>query len=252
MARMGGKRHMKRLATPSFWPILRKERVWSIKPSAGPHPKARAIPLLLIVRELLGIAETNREARRVISEGHIKVDGKVRKNYKYPVGFMDVIEITDTQEYFRAIPVPIKVIGLVPIPKDEASYKVCRIENKTTVKGGHVQLNLHDGRNILVKVSDPKNPEEDVYGTIGSVKISLGEGRIVEYYPMKEGAPVIVIGGRNVGRVAKVLNVSEGMRHYRKLVTLEDFKGSKFYTTLDKIMVIGSEKPEITLPEGAI
>ncbi|MCD6323595.1 MAG: 30S ribosomal protein S4e [Desulfurococcales archaeon] len=252
MARMGGKKHLKRLATPSFWPILRKERVWSVKPSAGPHPIDRAVPLLLVVREMLGIAETNREARKVISEGHIKVDGKVRKNYKYPVGFMDVIEIVDTEEHFRAVPVPVKVMGLVPIPKEEASLKICRIENKTTVKGGHIQLNLHDGRNVLIRVSDPKAPEEDIYRTMGSVEISLETGEILKYFPLKEGVPVIVIGGRNVGRVAKILAISEGMRHYRKLVTLEDFKGNKFYTTLDKIMVIGSEKPEITLPEGAV
>jgi len=42
------------------------------------------------------------------------------------------------------------------------------------------------------------------------------------------------------------------MRHYRKQVALEDLKGNKFYTTLDKVMIIGHDKPEITLPEGAM
>ncbi len=252
MARMGSRRHLKRLAAPEFWPILRKERTWTVKPSAGPHPISRSLPLLIIVRDILGLADTAREARRIIVEGHIKVDGRVRKNYKYPVGIMDVVEIIDTQEYFRMIPVPVKVMTLIPIPKEEASFKICRIENKTTVKGGHIQLNLHDGRNVLIRVSDPTNPVEDTYRTMSSVKISLPDSELLEYYPLEEGVTVIVIGGRNVGRVAKFLSVSEGMRHYRKQVALEDFKGNKFYTTLDKIMVIGREKPEITLPEGAV
>ncbi len=252
MARMGSRRHLKRLAAPEFWPILRKERVWTVKPSPGPHPISRSLPLLIIVRDILGIAETSREARRVIAEGHIKVDGRVRRNYKYPVGLMDVIEIVDTQEYFRMVPVPVKVMSLVPIPKDEASIKLCRIENKTTVKGGHIQLNLHDGRNLLVRVSDPQNPVEDRFKTLGSVKISIPANELVDYYPLEEGSLVIVIGGRNVGRVAKLLSVAPGMRHYRKQVALEDLKGNKFYTTLDKIMVIGRDKPEITLPEGAV
>jgi len=252
MARMGSSKHLKRLAAPKFWPILRKEAKWAVRASPGPHSKEASLPLLLLVRELLHVAETNTEARKIIAEGHIKVDGVVRRNYKFPIGFMDLIEIVDTGELFRAIPVPVRVLGLVPIPPEEATYKVLRIENKTTVKGGHIQLNLYDGRNVLVKVENPESPEEDIYQTMSSVKIKVPENKLLDYFPLKNGAPVIVIGGRNVGKVAKVVSIAEGMRHYRKLVTLEDFQGNKFYTTLDKIMVIGKEKPEITLPEGAI
>ena len=252
MARMGSKRHLKRLASPDFWPILRKERKWIVKPSPGPHPISRSIPLLIIVRDILRYAETNREARKVIAKGYIKIDGKVRRDYKYPVGLMDVIEITETNEYFRMIPLPVKFMGLVPIPEDEAKFKLCRIENKVTVKGGDIQLNLHDGRNVLVPVEDPTNPEEDIYSTMGTLKVSLPEQEILDYFPMEPGSLVIVIGGRNVGRVAKLVSISEGMRAYRKLVTLEDTKGNVFYTTLDKIMVIGKDKPQITLPEGAV
>ncbi len=252
MARMGSSKHLKRLAAPNFWPILRKEAKWVVRTSPGPHRKGASLPLLLLVRELLHVAETNAEARKVIAEGHIRVDGVVRKDYKFPVGFMDVIEIVDTGELFRAIPVPVRVLGLVPIPPEEATYKVLRIENKTTVKGGHIQLNLYDCRNILVRVENPESPEEDTYRTMSSVKIKIPENELLDYFPLENGVPVIVIGGRNVGKVAKVVSIAEGMRHYRKLVTLEDFHGNKFYTTLDKIMVIGKEKPEITLPEGAV
>lgn len=252
MARMGGRRHLTRFAAPRFWPILVKERHWAVKPAPGPHPLERSFPLLVVVRDILGYASTSREARKVIAEGHIRVDGKVRRDYKFPVGLMDVVEIIDTEEFFRVVPVPVKVMTLVPIPRDEASFKLCRIENKTTVKGGHIQLNLHDGRNILVRVSDPTNPEEDIYKTMGTVKISLPDQEVLDYIPLEEGATVIIIGGRNVGKVAKFVSVSEGMRRYRKIVTLKDLSGNVFYTTLDKIMVIGRDKPEITLPEGAL
>jgi len=249
---MGSKRHLKRLPAPSFWPILRKEKVWTVKPCPGPHPVSRSLPLLIVVRDLLKLADTNREARKVIVEGHVKVDGVVRKNYKYPVGFMDVIEVVATGDHFRMVPIPVKVMGLVKISSEEALFKLSRIENKTTVKGGHIQLNLYDGRNILIKVSDPRSPEEDLYTTMGTVKLKISTGEMLDYYPLKEGAPAMVLGGRNVGKVAKIISIGRGMRHYRKLITLEDFNGNKFYTTLDKIMVIGKEKPEISLPGGIL
>lgn len=252
MARKGGSRHIKSFGAPAFWPILRKAYKWTVKTSPGPHPISMSVPLLIVVRDFMGLAETSSEARKIIAEGHIKIDGRVRRDYKFPVGIMDVIEVVKTGEYFRVVPVPTKVLGLLPIPESEASFKLCRIENKTTVKGGHIQLNLHDGRNILVRVSDPKKPVEDIYETLGTVRLSLREGRIEEYYPMKEGSVAIIVGGKNVGRVAKILKIYEGVRHYRKQVQLIDFKGNEFFTTLNKVFVLGSEKPVIKVPEGAI
>ena len=251
MARMGGRRHLKALAAPRFWPILRKEYKWTVKPSPGPHPVERSIPLLIVVRDILKYAKTGREARKIIAEGHIKVDGRIRRNYKYPVGIMDVIEIVDTGEAYRMVPVPVKVMTLHPISKEEASYKLCRIENKTTVKGGHIQLNLHDGRNHIVRVSDPTNPVEDVYSTLGTVKISIPKQELLDYIPLKEGVIAVIIGGRNVGRVGKVLEIHRGIRRFRSIVTLEDKNGNRFQTSLDYIFPIAVDKPLISLPEGA-
>ncbi len=251
MARMGGKRHLRSFAVPGFWPIPRKEQFWAPKPSPGPHPLETSIPLLLIIRDILGYAKTAREARKIIGQGVIKVDGRPRKNYKYPVGLMDVIEITETGEAYRIIPYPRSFFKLHPISRDEASYKLCRIEDKSTVKGGHIQLHFHDGRNHLIRVSDPTNPSEDVYRTLGTVKLAIPEQEILDYIPLEEGSLAIVTSGRNVGRVGRILEVKPGLRRYRRIVTLEDKDGSRFQTSLSYIFVIGRKEPLISLPEGA-
>lgn len=251
MARMGGQRRLKALAAPKFWPILRKEYKWTVKPRPGPHSAEVSLPLLLIVRNVLGYAKTAREARRLIAEGHFKVDGRVRKDYKYPVGPMDVIEVVDTGEAYRFLPYPVKFFKLHPIPKEEASIKPVRINNKTTVKGGHIQLNLHDGRNILIRVKDPRKPVEDVYKTMDTLIITLPEQEIKEHIPFKEGAIAIIVAGRNVGRVGRIIDVQRGWGRKRSIATLEDPTGNRFQTSLEYVFVIGSEKPAISLPEGA-
>jgi len=252
MARMGGSRHLKSLAAPEFWPILRKEYKWTVKPSPGPHPLERCLPLLILVRDIFKYAKTGKEARRLIGEGRFKVDGRVVRNYKFPVGLMDVIEITDVNEFYRILPTPIKVLWPHKIPKEEAGLKPCQIINKTTVKGGHIQLNLHDGRNVLVKVADPRNPVEDIYETLGTVLISLRENTIVNYIPLKEGVIAIVYGGRNVGRVGKIIEIIPSALKRRKyIVTLEDNAGRRFQTSLEYVFPIGIDKPVITLYEGA-
>jgi len=243
VGRMGGSRHLKRLAAPDFWPLLRKEAMWTVRPSPGPHPVSRALPLLIVIRDVIGYAKTYREARKLIAEGHFKVDGRVRRDYKFPVGLMDVLEIVDTGELFRIVPVPVKVLALIPISKEEALFKLCRIENKTTLKGGKVQLNLHDGKNVEVS-----NEEAKKLTTMSVLKVSIPDYRLLGYIPIEKGVLATIVGGMNVGRVGRVLSVSEGMRHYRKLVLLEDVTGGSFYTSLDKVFVVGIEKPEIALP----
>jgi small subunit ribosomal protein S4e len=250
MARMGGQRRLKRLAAPVFWPIPKKEAKWAVKPRPGPHSQDRSIPLLVLVRDILKFATTAREARKIIAEGHIKVDGVVRKDYKFPVGPMDVIEIVDTGETFRLLPYPTKVLVLHPIPKEEAQYKPVRIENKTTVKGGHVQLNLFDGRNILIRVKDPRNPVEDTYKTLDTLLIKVPGQEIVKHIQFGEGKIAILIAGRNVGRVGVIRGVQRGWGWKRSIVTLEDQKGSQFQTSLEYVLVIGEDKPLISLPEG--
>jgi len=252
MARMGGSRHLKALAAPEFWPILRKEYKWAVKPSPGPHPLEWCIPLLVLVRDVFKYAETAREARRLIVEGHFKIDGRVVRDYKFPVGLMDAVEIVDTGEVYRILPTPTKVLWPHKIPREEAAVKPCQIRNKTTVKGGHIQLNLHDGRNVLVKVADPRNPVEDVYETMSTVMLSLKDNSILDYIPLKEGVIAIISGGRNVGRVGRIVEIIPSALKRRKyIVTLEDSAGRRFQTSLEYVFPIGVEKPLITLYEGA-
>ncbi|MEM1873594.1 MAG: 30S ribosomal protein S4e [Acidilobaceae archaeon] len=252
MARIGGSRHLKALAAPAWWPIKRKEFKWTVKPSPGPHPIERSLPLLIVVRDLLGYAKTSREARKLIAEGHFKVDGVVRKDYKFPIGPMDVLEIPKTGEAYRVLPAPTTFLTLHPISREEARLKIVRIEDKSTVRGGHIQLHLHDGRNILVRVSDPRRPAEGaLYETRASLLITIPEQEIKSYVPLREGAIAIVIGGRLVGRVGVVKSIQwSAWKKARSIVTLEDARGQSFQTILEYIMVIGSDKPLISLPEG--
>ncbi len=247
MARMGGKKHLRTFAAPSFWPIPVKERHWTVKPSPGPHPISRAIPLLILVRDVLGYAMTAREARKVISQGKFAVDGVVRKNYKFPVGLMDVIHVIPEDRYFRIVPDPVKFYKLVEISKEEARIKPLRIENKTTVKGGHIQLNLIDGRNVLIRVADPRNPVEDKYKTLGTLVITVPEQEIVDYLPFEKGMYAVICGGKNVGRKGVIEEIKRGMRRYRSIITLRGDDGSLIQTSLDYVFVIGKDKPVITL-----
>jgi len=251
LGKKGGRRHLKRKPAPTFWPIHRKEAVWTVKPNAGPHPVAQSFPLTLVLRDMLGLAKTRGEVKAIISREKVMVDGSVQKEELFPTGLMDVISIRDVEKWYRVLPSE-KGLALHPISKDEAGVKLCRVENKTILKDGHVQLNLHDGRNLLLTVKDPNRHEEDVFKTLDTVKISLPNQEVHGHFKLAEGAPALIVGGKNIGRHGKIVAVEhrEGQKRKNALVTIEDSRGNRFQTTIEYVFVVGDSQPHISLPEA--
>ena len=249
MGRKGGKSHLKRLPAPALWPIHRKEFKWVVRPRPGPHNMNQCLPLLLIVRDMLKLAKTRREAKFMLSEGRVKVDGQVRRDDDYPVGLMDVLEIPLLKKAYRVLTAPKRGLILHPITGDEWEYKLCQIVNKTSVKGGHLQLNLNDGRNILLKVADPRNPVEDVYETHGTLKIQLPNAEISDYLNLEEGVLAVITGGKNIGRWGEVVKIERMEGPYTPNITLKDEREDQFKTIFNYVFVIGKGMPWISMPE---
>lgn len=227
--------HLKRLKAPRTWRIERKVAKWTVKPSPGPHPVDRSIPLLLIVRDFLGLADTGKEARKIIAAREILVDGKARRDYKFPCGLMDVISIPKINEHYRVLFDRRGVFQLVKIDEERAKWKLCRIENKTMVRGGKIQLNLHDGRNIIV--------EENSYKTGDVVRISVPEQEILEVIPMEMGTLAMITGGKHTGQIAEIEEVIVTRSPMPNIVKLKGFSTIKPY-----VFPIGKDKPLVQLP----
>lgn len=208
------------------------------------------MPLTLVVRDVLGFAKTRKEAKVIVSQDKMKVDGRIQREELSPIGLMDVISIPDIKKDFRILPSETG-LTLHPVEKTEAEFKLCRIENKTTLKGGHIQLNLHDGTNLLISVKNPKNPEEDVYKTLDVLRLALPDREVLDHVALSRGAAAMIIGGKNVGKHGKITAIEErpGQKRREFLATLEDKTGNIFQTVLDYVFVLGDVEPHISLPE---
>lgn len=252
MGKKGGRRHLKRKPAPAFWQIHRKEAVWTGKPNPGPHAIAQSLPLTLVLRDMLGLAKTRGEVKAVISKEKVLIDGRVQKEELFPTGLMDVISICDAEKWYRVLPSE-KGLTLHPISKNEAEVKLCRVENKTISKDGNVQLNLHDGKNLLIRVKDPNRHEEDVYKTLDTVKISLPSQEVQGHLKLTEGVPAMIVDGKNIGRHGKIVAIEhrQGQKRKNSLVTIEDSRGNRFQTTIEYVFVVGDTQPHISLPEAA-
>ena len=76
MARMGRNYKRKRETAPTFYVIPRKEKTFVTNISPGPHPKGMAYDPVTLLRDVLKLVYTRREALRVIKDGKLVIDGK--------------------------------------------------------------------------------------------------------------------------------------------------------------------------------
>ncbi len=242
MGNKGPTKHLKRHRSPAFWPIHRKGGTWAVKPSSGPHSQETSIPTTVILRDQLNYAVTAREAKALIKKGKLLVDGKVRKDDRFPVGLMDVVTIPDSGENFRVLPDHGGKLKFLSISKDESQFKLCRIISKTTQNAGKAQLNLHDGSNILV------TSEADQYKVGDVLKVKVPEKEIQDFIAFKEMQHVIITGGRSQGAKGVIITLGPEAG-WKKTATIRTPEGDDIRTLAKYLFVVGSNEPVIKLDE---
>ncbi|HET6405769.1 MAG TPA: 30S ribosomal protein S4e [Candidatus Thermoplasmatota archaeon] len=231
---------MKRLASPRAWKIAKKGSKWVPKPAPGKHSIERSVPLGVVMRDYLGLVDTMVEAKRVLGNREILVDGRIATSHKTPLGLMDVVSVPKMEKNYRVVIDHHGRVVLAEIPAAQAAWKLCRIQNKSVVKGAKLQLNLHDGRNVLVKESN--------YKTGDVVKISLPDQKIVGHYAFGNGMTALLTGGSHVGELAKVKQEEQIRSPTPNLVSVQS--GSEEFSTIKPyVFLVGKDKPEIQLPE---
>lgn len=230
--------HLARYGAPKTWQINKKERHWTARALPGPHKLSEALTINYILKELLNHATTTKEVNHILNNGWVSVDKKVRKNYKFPVGFMDVFEISKTGEKFRILYDTQGRLVLNNISEKETQVKLLKIVGKTVLRKKKLQLNLSDGKNILV---------EKFPGNVGdSVLFDLKENKIVQTIPLSKGTLVYLTAGKHIGELATIKDIIRTKGLEKAKVELESGE-NKFITLMAYAIAVGQDKPVIQL-----
>ena len=187
--------HLKRHGMPRNWPMPRKGTAYVVRPMSD---LSNSIPLLIVLRDLLKIAQTRREVKRAIHQKHILLNAKKINDEKASLHLFDTLSIIPLKKNYR--------IGLsqkgkfeaMEIKDGESNHKIAKIIDKKTLNGKKTQLNLSDGRNFL---SDIKCNVND------SVLIKLKEKKIEKCLPLKENSTALVISGKHMGETGVIKRI---------------------------------------------
>lgn len=187
--------HLKRQKIPRNWPIKRKGTAYVVRPNFATE---KGLPILIILRDILKIAQNRKEVKRAIHLKQILLNNKRVVDEKNSALLFDIVTIIplkngkkSQKKYYRLEISNKGKFRFEELKESEANNKISKIINKTTLKGKKTQLNLNDGRNFI---SDIKCKVND------SVLINFKEKtKIEKCLPLKEKARAIIVSGKHSG-----------------------------------------------------
>ncbi len=225
MGRKGNKRHLKSLYSPIYYAISKKHNKYTTKMSCGRHTKDKAIPLLLFIRDKLNLSDKKVEIVKIVKQGLIKVNGKVIKDYKYPIGLNDIVNIDKLDKNYK-ISIDKKAhFSFEEIDKKNKIARICKVIKKYKIKKGIIMLGLHDGTNI--KGKDNININDSV--------ILNEKKEIDKILPLKKNAKCFIIDGVHVGDNGTLEEIKSIEDKKQVIIKKQD---AEFETSLKNIMVI--------------
>jgi len=226
------KNHLKRLVAPKSWRIDKKSTVYVTRPKPGAHSFELGIPLNILFKDVLRYCKTTKEVKSILQDKEVLVDGKRRYDSKSIIGFMDVLSIPSLNEYYRVFLNNKGKITAEKIKKNEAEIKISKIIGKSILGKNKIQLNLSDGRNIILKESKHKVGD--------SLLINVPKQEIKEHLKLEKNNLVMFLGGKYIGRTGVIDEI-------KKDVIEVMIENKKIQTAKRYAFVIGERKSAIEI-----
>lgn len=243
MAKKSGSLKAKRSASPEFWQVSRKDKRFVVRTSPGPHPKSYSYPLLVVLRDILGLTKTRREALSVLNEGKVKIDGRVVKYESFPVGLMDVIDLPDVGRSYRMVPHYGRLVP-VEIGEKEKELKLCYVKSKRTIKGSKTSCGLHDGRVIFPEAEVDVKPGDSCFIKIPSQEYQAS-------FRLSKESLALLIRGEKSGEITTVEDLKPGTYSRGSIATVRFADGTASELPTGVLLPLGKQVPEITLTKTA-
>jgi small subunit ribosomal protein S4e len=204
------------------WSIPRKGSKYL---TIASHEKSKSIPLVFILRDMLKIAKTKKEARHLLLNGELKVNNKIRRKESFPIQVFDVISLEKLGKNYK-LEIVNKKFTLKEISNKEAEKKIIKISGKKILKNKKIQMNLEDGQNLLTS---------EKFEIGDSIILNTKKGKLKKIIPLEKEANVEIVLGKYAGEKGKLKDIKMLERSRRYLVEL---KGKEAELPFKAILVI--------------
>lgn len=224
------KNHMKRITAPKTWNVTRKTSKFITKPKPGAHKLDQSISINTFMKEMICITKTTKESKYVLTNDEVLVNNRRRRDFKTPVGFLDIITIKSIKKNYLITIDNKGSLKSKEINDKQASQRLLKIKGKTTIGKDKVQINTMNGENLLIKEKEAKN-----YKIGDSLIVETASLKILEHIPLKEKSLVFVYTGKHSSKSGVLESTSEKTASVK--MDKESFSTSKEY-----LLAVNKEK----------
>jgi small subunit ribosomal protein S4e len=183
--------HQTRKSSTTRLPIERKGTKYIARASSHLD---NSVPILIAIRDMLKLAKTAKEVKQILKDKEIKINGRKINDYHQSIKLFNILEVGKT---YQLSLLPTKKFILEEVKGSDS--RLCKVVGKKLLKGGKVQLNLHDGSNILTKEKIAIND---------SVYLDFS-GKIKKHIPLEKDKKVLVISGKHEGQKGQIISVAQ-------------------------------------------
>ena len=182
--------HLKRNRLSRKLPLPKKGTKYIARANSNSR---EGLPVVLAIRDMLKLAKTSKEVQFMINNKLLKINGRVVKNVKESLVLFNIFEADKCYE------LGILPTGRYSFEETNAKTRICKVSGITILKNRKIQINLHDGTNVLI------SPKEKV--KVGdSVEIDF-EGKLKKVLSLEKGKKVTIVSGKNVGLHGKIQKI---------------------------------------------
>ena len=123
--------HLKRHKTPKNWPIARKGTTFVVRPNFSIE---KGLPILIILRDLLKVAQNRKEVKKAIHQKNILVNNKIARDEKNGLVLFDTITLVPSKKHYHLTLSDKGKLALEEIKESESNKKVSKVINKKTLE----------------------------------------------------------------------------------------------------------------------
>lgn len=206
--------YLKRNALKKKIPVARKGTKYVARASSH---ISESVPTVIAVRDMLGLARNLSEVKKMILSKILKINGKVVKDYRESIKLFNVFSADKDYELI------ILPTGRYSFRESKNSDKrIVKIVGKNLLKSGVVQLNFHDGSNVLSKESVK----------VGDSVLLDFSGKISSVISLDKSKKVFVVSGKYVGLEANVVSITGSS------IEIESASGKKVKISKNQVVAI--------------
>ena len=212
--------HRGRLAAPRHYPVSRKETSY-VHDMEGSRSPERAIPVSIVLRDMLEYADTESEAKEIVQNNGVLRNGQPLSSIKQGVAVLDVITLSGEDTGFRAL----RRGDRFELAETEDTRRVAKITGKRDTGEGYSYA-LHTGENHFSK---------DDFET--DTTLVFSQESLDQSVELKEGTEVVAVDGGHAGKTGELQEIhSNGRTPNEAEVSTED---EDFTTHLENLVATG-------------